>query len=212
MKYAKATSADIVATRKSSVLWVTLNRVQVRNALSLGVLEKLREIFGDSAGDKELRLAVVTGAGNKAFASGGDLVELAAMRSTADAEAFSKHGRHALDSIRTFPVPVVAALNGLALGGGAELAVACDLRFAAAHATIGFIHSRLNICPAWGGGHDLMRLTTYARGLRLLTSAAVRQIAPEPGAPVPDAGCTAQTARQSRRRPEWSMTAPHRTR
>lgn len=82
-------------------------------------------------------------------------------------------GSAALQAIREFPVPVVAALNGVALGGGAELAVACDLRIAAAHARIGFVQGTLNIPAAWGGGHDLVALLGPARGLELLGSARV---------------------------------------
>ncbi len=77
--------------------------------------------------------------------------------------------KSAFQAIRDFPVPVIAALNGDALGGGAELAVACDMRVAAAHVRIGFIQGRLNVSTAWGGGHDLIRLLGPAKALRLLS-------------------------------------------
>jgi enoyl-CoA hydratase len=80
----------------------------------------------------------------------------------------AEEGKAALEAVRRFPVPVVAALNGDALGGGAELALACDFRVLATHAHIGFIHGRLNIATAWGGGVDLLRLLGPALGLRLL--------------------------------------------
>ena len=80
----------------------------------------------------------------------------------------SLHGKRALDAIRYFPTPVVALVNGTALGGGAELALACDLRIAAPHATLGLIHARLAITPAWRGAVDLMQLTGYATATRLL--------------------------------------------
>jgi enoyl-CoA hydratase len=161
-------SDDVIDVTDDGVLKVTVNRAAKRNALSLGVLERLYDIFSARATDLSLRLVILTGAGEQAFASGGDLVELADVRLESDARELSLQGKRALNAIRTFPVPVIARLNGVALGGGAELAVACDLRFADAAANIGFIHSRLCIAPSWGGGVDLMRLVGYARGLSLL--------------------------------------------
>lgn len=155
-------------TIQDGVLRVTVDRPEKRNALSLGVLRRVEELFTQHREEGSIRLAIVSGAGDRAFASGGDLVELASVRSPDEARALSRHGKAALNAIRRFPVAVLARVNGLALGGGAELALACDVRFAAAHATIGFIHSRLNITPSWGGGVDLMRLTGYATGMRLL--------------------------------------------
>lgn len=153
------------------VLRVTIDRPEKRNPLSLGVLEALRRLFGAAAADETVRLAVITGAGDRAFASGGDLAELAGYRSAEEAAAFSRHGKAALDAIRAFPVPVVALVNGFALGGGCELALACDLRLAAASARIGMIHARLAIAPSWGGGPDLVRLVGPARALRLMLDA-----------------------------------------
>jgi enoyl-CoA hydratase len=165
-------SDDVRHAITDSVLTVTVDRPEKRNPLSLGVLESIRRIFTELAGDERVHVAVLTGAGDKAFASGGDLGELAGYRSREDAEAFSRHGKAALDAIRLFPVPVIARLNGLALGGGAELALACDQRYAARHVKIGFIHGRLAISPSWGGGNDLVRLVGPAKALRLMATAA----------------------------------------
>lgn len=168
-----APSDDVRHSTEQGILRVTIDRAEKRNPLSLGVLERLRQIFTDAAADQSLRVAVITGAGDKAFASGGDLRELAQYRSHADAQAFSLHGKAALDALRHFPVPVIARLNGLALGGGAELAMACDLRFAARTAQIGFIHGKLNIASSWGGGNDLVRLIGPARALQMMMSGSV---------------------------------------
>jgi enoyl-CoA hydratase len=168
---------DLRVSVEDGVLRITIDRPASRNALALGVLARLREVFEDYAGDEAVRYAVLRGAGDKAFASGGDVKEFAALRSADDARAMSEHGKRALDAVRRFPVPVVAAVNGVALGGGAELALACDLRFGAAHARIGLIHAQLAIAPSWGGGVDLMRLVGPARGLRLLATS--RQLAAE---------------------------------
>ncbi len=155
----------------NGLLKVVINRPQKRNALSQGVLAELRRCFESAAKREDLCAAVLRGAGERCFAAGGDLQEFDAMRSTEQAERIGVDSSAALDAIRHFPVPVVALLNGDALGGGAELAVACDLRVAAAHVRIGFVQGTLNIAPAWGGGTDLMRLVGPAQALRLLCRA-----------------------------------------
>lgn len=161
-------SDTVRGARADGVLRITIDRAEKRNALSRAVIDELRRTFEKHATDETLRVAVLTAAGNQSFAAGGDLRDLASVRTLEDAVAMATQARTALDAIRRFPVPVVAALNGVALGGGAELAVACDLRIAAAHARIGFVQGQLNISTAWGGGIDLMRLLGPARGLAVL--------------------------------------------
>ena len=161
-------SGAVLVAPADGILRVTINRPEKRNALSRAVLDELGQVFAGHAADEALRVAVLTAAGSHSFAAGGDLRDLAAVRTREGAAAMATQARTALDAIRRFPVPVVAALNGVALGGGAELAVACDLRIAAAHAGIGFVQGQLNIATAWGGGIDLMRLLGPARGLAVL--------------------------------------------
>jgi enoyl-CoA hydratase len=168
MDYKPANPDEVLAETRDGVLDVVINRPEKRNPLSLGVLARLNAIFTAAASDESLRLATITGMGDKAFASGGDVGELMSVSTPEGARFLSEHGKAALNAVRRLPVPVVARLNGVALGGGAELACACDLRFAASHATIGFIHSRLAIAPSWGGSIDLVRLVGYATGLRLM--------------------------------------------
>jgi enoyl-CoA hydratase len=153
---------------QAGVLRVTINRAEKRNALSRAVLAELRELFQARADDAAVLVAVLRGAGDQCFAAGGDLRDLSTVRRLDEATAMAQEGKAALEAVRRFPVPVVAALNGDALGGGAELALACDFRVLATHAHIGFIHGRLNIATAWGGGVDLVRLLGPAVGLRLL--------------------------------------------
>ena len=153
------------------MLTVTLRRPEKRNALSRPLIAELARAFTSWRDREDIAVAVLTGEGDKAFASGGDLKELSAVRTEADCLAFAGETRAALDTIRRFPVPVVAALNGDALGGGAELAVACDIRIAAPHARIGFLQGTLNISTAWGGGTDLFRLVGPARAMLLLSTA-----------------------------------------
>jgi enoyl-CoA hydratase len=156
------------ALQDDGLLFVTINRAGKRNALDHETLRHMGAIFTETASDDRVKLAVLTAAGDKCFAAGGDLRELAAIRDLDGAAAMSRGTRHILDQIRSFPVPVIAALNGDALGGGAELAAACDLRLAAAHARIGFIQGRLAITTAWGGFYDLTALVGPSRALSLL--------------------------------------------
>lgn len=166
-------SETLLVASGDGVLRVTINRAEKRNALSRATLDELRQVFETRAVDATLRVAVLTAAGSQSFAAGGDLRDLAKIRTRADTLTMASRARAALDAIRRFPVPVVAALNGVALGGGAELAVACDLRIAAAHAGIGFVQGQLNISTAWGGGIDLMCLLGPARALAVLVRGTV---------------------------------------
>src|SRR5580700_1462882 len=136
---------DIMVQSSGGVLHVTINRAEKRNALSAEVLQALADAFNAHAEDHALRVAVLRGAGEQCFAAGGDLRELASITTLEAAASMAFDAKAWLEAIRQFPVPVVAALNGDAMGGGAELAVACDFRIAASHARIGFVQGRLNI-------------------------------------------------------------------
>jgi enoyl-CoA hydratase len=163
-------SEPVESTRDGPLLLVQITRPEKRNALSADTLRALEAAFRPVATDDGLVLAILTGSGDRAFAAGGDLRELQDLTDADSIDTFTRAARSALDSIRRFPVPVVAALNGDALGGGAELALACDVRVAATHARIGFVQGKLAMSTAWGGGIDLMRLLGSARALELLAS------------------------------------------
>ena len=154
-------------------LRVTLNRPAKRNALSREMLRELKTVFDAHAALDDLRLAVLGGAGEGAFCAGADLADLAGVRDEETTEGFLADALAALDAVRLFPVPTVAVLNGAALGGGAELALACDMRLAAAQAELGYIHAQIHTATAWGGGADLARLAGYATAMELLASARV---------------------------------------
>lgn len=160
----------VTAARRGAFLHVTINRPEKRNALSRDTLAALKAAFDAHAADETLLAAVLSGTGGRAFAAGGDLHELQGLVSAEAIESFTRAARGALDSVRRFPVPVVGVLNGDAFGGGAELAMACDLRLAAPHARLAFLQGRLAIPTAWGGGIDVMRLIGAARALDLLAS------------------------------------------
>lgn len=164
-------SGILIVERQADRLRVVINRPEKRNALSLELLDHIGAAFADHANDPSLKCAVLTASGDRCFAAGGDLRELAAIRSAEDTLAMSRRVRQSLDRIRQFPVPVVAVLNGPALGGGAELAMACDLRIAAPHAELGFLQARLHVTTAWGGGIDLLAALGSGRALAELLEA-----------------------------------------
>jgi enoyl-CoA hydratase len=164
---------EILVEIEDRVLFVVLNRPAKRNALSRSLLGKIRTSFEQAKDDTSLVAAVLRGAEDKSFAAGGDLHDLSEIRTEEGARRMALDARAALDAIRSFPVPVIAGLNGDALGGGAELAASCDFRVAAAHARIGFIQGRLAIPTAWGGAHDLVAILGPTKALRLLARAEV---------------------------------------
>lgn len=143
---------------------ITIDRPHARNAISLETMAQLDSALNDAEGASAL---VLTGAGDRAFVSGGDLKELSALRTHEQAAAMSFRMRSICDRIAGFPAPVVAALNGHALGGGAEFAVAADIRLAADDIKIGFNQVTLKIMPAWGGAERLAELVGYSRALLL---------------------------------------------
>lgn len=151
------------------MLRITIDRPEVRNALSRAAMRELAALLATHAKNDALRVLVLSAVGDRAFCSGGDLRDAESTHDAVGAREFCEFGMQALDALRAFPVPVIAALNGLAYGGGSELALACDMRIAAAHAEIGFIQSAMNISTAWGGGSDLMRLVGYGRAIELLS-------------------------------------------
>ena len=155
--------------RDGPVLRLTVDRPERHNPLSLAVLAALRQAVLEHAHDPALRCVLITGAGERYFAAGGDVHELESVRGEDDARLMADRGRAVLDTIRDCPVPVVAVLNGDAIGGGSELAVACDFRVMREGTHIGFIHGRLAITSAWGGGPDLAALVGPARALRMMS-------------------------------------------
>jgi enoyl-CoA hydratase len=167
----------LLIERHGAVLTVHINRPEKRNALSREALVELGQAFTWHAADPELVAAVLTGTGNQSFAAGGDLKEFGEIRSEQDAGELFDLANRAFHAIRSFPLPVVAALNGIAVGGGAELSVACDFRLAAPHVRIGFVQGSLAISTGFGGGADLARLLGGRTALRLMLTAEILEAA-----------------------------------
>ena len=155
--------------RQPGALWLTVDRASKHNALARTVLDELAAAVRSAGLRDDLRYLVVTGAGERYFAAGGDLRDLADVRDEAAVLVMMDEAGAALDAIRACPVPVIAYLNGDAIGGGAELALACDMRLQARHARIGFIQAKLAITSAWGGGPDLFQLIGPARAMRMMS-------------------------------------------
>jgi enoyl-CoA hydratase/carnithine racemase len=151
---------------------LTFNRPERRNALDREAMQAFSDCIHALA-DAPIHVLVVTGAGDKAFCSGGDTADLAAQRSADDGAAMSALMGDALLALERLPFPVIAAVSGVALGGGSEIAVACDLRVLDETARLGFVHASRGLIPGWGGGQRLMRLVGYTRALELLATARV---------------------------------------
>lgn len=159
--------ADVLLELQEGVAILTVDRPAVRNAIGLATMDALDQVL-DAAADADA--LIIRGGGDRAFISGGDLKELAKIRTESEAVAMALRMRHLCDRIATFPAPVIAVLNGHALGGGAEVAVAADIRVAADDITIGFTQATLAIMPAWGGAERLAALTGRAQALLLTTT------------------------------------------
>jgi enoyl-CoA hydratase len=161
---------DIRAELDGSVLVLTVDRPHARNALAPSTMAELEVLLAGLAARDDVSCAVITGAGERAFIAGGDLKELESGRDEAFGVRLAQEMRATLDRIPALPIPVIAALNGAAIGGGAEVAVACDFRVAAEDASIGFTQALLGVVPAWGGIERLGALVGRGRALYLLTT------------------------------------------
>jgi enoyl-CoA hydratase len=149
------------------VATITLNRPKVMNALNAEVFDELEEIFTDMDRNQAVRAILITGAGEKAFAAGADINELAKTTATTG-EQMARRGQAVLSLIESCGRPVIALINGFALGGGCELALACTLRLASATARLGQPEIKLGIIPGYGGTQRLPRLIGQSRALKLI--------------------------------------------
>lgn len=160
------------------IVVLTFNRPEARNALDLATMRRFADVITELQADVSLRVLILTGAGTDAFCSGGDLVELSGYPTQDDARAFITLMGDALLAMEHLPVPVIAAVNGYALGGGSEIALACDIRIVDEQARMGFVQINLALTPGWGAGQRLLRLVGYARAMDILLQGRVMH-APE---------------------------------
>ncbi len=148
---------NIVLEKKGHVAVATIQRPKALNALNSQVLEDLNEMLDQVSADKEIRALVLTGSGEKAFVAGADIGEMSTL-TKAGGEAFGKKGNDVFRKLETLAIPVIAAVNGFALGGGCELAMSCDIRICADTAVFGQPEAGLGITPGFGGTQRLARL------------------------------------------------------
>jgi len=161
--------ANVVYEKKGAIAYVTVNRPKVLNALNAPTWADLRVAFEDARDDAAIRGVILTGAGNKAFIAGADISELA--HATAlDAERASRFGQEVLDLVENLGKPVIAAINGFALGGGCETAMACTIRISVESARFGQPEVTLGLVPGGGGTQRLPRLVGKGRALQLILS------------------------------------------
>jgi enoyl-CoA hydratase/carnithine racemase len=163
------TLANVLYEKKDALAYVTVNRPRVLNALNASTWLDLRTAFENAQNDPTVRGVILTGAGDKAFIAGADIAGL--VQATAiEAERSSRAGQEVLNLIENLGKPVVAAINGFALGGGCETAMACTIRIAADHAKFGQPEVKLGLLPGGGGTQRLPRLVGKSRALQLILS------------------------------------------
>ncbi len=163
---------NVLYEKRNGIAYVTINRPKALNALNTPTWKDLRTAFEDVRDDAAIRGAILTGAGDKAFIAGADITELATLAAFEAARA-SRFGQSVLDLIENLGKPVIAAVNGFALGGGCETAMACTLRIAVERASFGQPEVKLGLLPGGGGTQRLPRLVGKGRALQLILSGEV---------------------------------------
>ena len=163
---------NIRLEKSGSLAVITLDRPKVLNALNAATFAELDAAFDELAVDTEVRVVLLTGAGERAFAAGADIRELAAV-TAGEGKAFSLRGQAVLRKIETLAKPVIACVRGFALGGGCELAMACTFRIAADDAKFGQPEVKLGVIPGYGGSQRLPRLVGRGAAMKLLLTGAI---------------------------------------
>lgn len=159
--------------KDNGIVIITFNRPDTLNALNLEAMVAFWHAIRDLKQDEYVRVLILTGAGEKAFCSGGDLVELRQRITEDDAHYFTKIMRDALSDMENLPIPVIAAINGFALGGGSEIALACDMRIVDSDAKMGMVQINMALTPGWGAGQRLLRLVGYNKAMELLLKGTI---------------------------------------
>jgi len=158
---------NVKLEKKNKIAYVTIDRPKVLNALNMATMQELHQVFVDLKDDREIRVVILTGGGEKAFVAGADINELA-KNNPVEAKAYTHRGQAVLDLIENLGKPVIACINGFALGGGCEIAMACTMRLASENAKLGQPEVKLGIIPGYGGTQRLPRLVGAGRGLQMV--------------------------------------------
>ncbi len=163
------TFENILFEKKNSIAYLTVNRPKVLNALNMATMEELRTAFHEIKKDNSVRAVIFTGAGEKAFIAGADISELAKHDAVRGKE-YAHRGQSVLNLIENLGKPVIACINGFALGGGCEIAMACTMRLASENAKLGQPEVKLGIIPGYGGTQRLPRLVGKGIAMQLVLS------------------------------------------
>ena len=165
--YKSMTYENILLEKKNAIAYVTVNRPKVLNALYMATMEELRAAFHEIKNDAVIRVVILTGAGEKAFVAGADISELA-KQDAVSAKQYAHRGQNVLNLIENLGKPVIACINGFALGGGCELALACTMRLASDNAKLGQPEVKLGIIPGYGGSQRLPRLVGKGLAMQMV--------------------------------------------
>ncbi len=158
---------NLLVEVKNTTLVIIVNREKSLNSLSVETTKELQAVFDEYENSQLIRCVIITGAGSKAFIAGADISELSQLDAKSG-QKFSHNGMKLMQAIQDFPWPVIAAINGYALGGGSELALACDIRLASANAKLGQPEVNLGIIPGFGGSQRLPRLVGRGKATQLI--------------------------------------------
>src|SRR5436305_9376743 len=161
------TFESLVFEKKNNIAYVTINRPKVLNALNMATMGELRNAFTDLKQDREVRVVILTGAGEKSFVAGADIGELQ-KNNPVEAKEYTHRGQAVLDLIENLGKPVIACLNGFALGGGCEIAMACTMRLSSENAKLGQPEVKLGIIPGYGGTQRLPRLVGKGLAMQMV--------------------------------------------
>src|SRR5579864_3592222 len=158
---------NIKFEKKNQIAYVTVDRPKVLNALNMATMQELKQAFASIKEDAEVRVVILTGAGEKAFVAGADIGELS-QHSPVSAKEYTHQGQAIIDAIENLGKPVIACVNGFALGGGCELAMACTMRLASENAKLGQPEVKLGLIPGYGGTQRLPRLVGTGLAMQIL--------------------------------------------
>jgi len=153
--------------KKNQIAYITVDRPKVLNALNMATMQELKQAFAAIKDDNEVRVVILTGAGEKAFVAGADIAELS-QHTPVSAKEYTHRGQAIIDAIENLGKPVIACVNGFALGGGCELAMACTMRLASENAKLGQPEVKLGLIPGYGGTQRLSRLVGKGVAMQLV--------------------------------------------
>jgi enoyl-CoA hydratase len=164
---------DVLFTAKDGIARITVNRPEKRNAINIAARKKLLEILEGVKEDEAIRVLIITGAGEEAFIAGGDLSELKDLNAVQVLKYLESYSQKLYTGFERLPIPTIALINGYCLGGGCELAMACDIRIAVPRSKLGLPELRHGVIPGGGGTQRLVRLVGWGRAKELILTGSI---------------------------------------